>query len=408
MPLDHESLLAPVAASDKTSEVSFAQLEALAQSKKWDDVFEKSFEYLTTTAKNLHVFRLLVEALVHTEGFRGACEGLSALQSILQVFWDAGLEPTAPEDRVAALRWLNRLGESLHAISITKCLDGRRNFSFKDQVEAEITGSRTAKGLTKAQELVRTRRLAEGKPSIEDWQNAVASTDPASLRAVRLDILLIQRTYQRISKFLKSHVETTPGKPPVGLDGAGPDIDKLRKLVSGIVPKRVRPRISANHPVDETSPAPRALELSESRVDQLPATGTPEPGLSEGSMNEDGWQSALLGAMKDFPAGLALVSRLADAEPSGRVRFYRKLAVAELYLAKGYNDPALIVLEELTKQIEENKLVGWESTSVISRVWADLCVCRRLCGKAPEAEQLFQQLCKLAPWHALEAMKDRK
>jgi predicted component of type VI protein secretion system len=98
------------------------------------------------------------------------------------------------------------------------------------------------------------------------------------------------------------------------------------------------------------------------------------------------------------------------ADSSGRVRFLRKLDLAEECLRENRLRLASLILEELSEIIDECHLETWESSALIGRVWRSLCDCYRDAPpNSPEAERsakLFQRLCRLDPWQVLSAEKE--
>jgi hypothetical protein len=99
--------------------------------------------------------------------------------------------------------------------------------------------------------------------------------------------------------------------------------------------------------------------------------------------------------------GLAEMTRLAASE-HGRIRFHRKLRLAETCFAIKRDRLAIAILEELAKEIDEHHLESWESAELVGRVWGRLYRSYKSVDDAKaRAGELFDRLCSLDPWQAL-------
>ena len=102
--------------------------------------------------------------------------------------------------------------------------------------------------------------------------------------------------------------------------------------------------------------------------------------------------------------GLAEMTRLAASETNGRNRFQRKLLLAEVCLASKRERLARSILEELAEQIDKFQLELWESSELIGSVWTKLYKLYKLGSDSSDrdrADKLYQRLCRLDPWQAL-------
>lgn len=98
------------------------------------------------------------------------------------------------------------------------------------------------------------------------------------------------------------------------------------------------------------------------------------------------------------------MTRLAAAETTGRSRFERKFLLAEVCLSSNRDRLARAVLEELSEQVENHHLETWESSELVGGVWRRLYQVYRRSGSndADEAAKLYDKLCRLDPWQALQ------
>jgi len=108
----------------------------------------------------------------------------------------------------------------------------------------------------------------------------------------------------------------------------------------------------------------------------------------------------------DIDRALSAMAAIAAAEPNGRVRFQRKLLLAEICLQTGRRRLAKSILEELNELIEKHNLTAWETSDLIGAVWARLVRCYNDKNgdgnSSPEkAMEFFLKLSRLDPWQAL-------
>ena len=97
---------------------------------------------------------------------------------------------------------------------------------------------------------------------------------------------------------------------------------------------------------------------------------------------------------------------LAAAEPNGRVRFQRKLLLADICLQTNRHKLATSILEELNELVDQHKLTAWETSNLVGAVWARLVRCYRQQNGSggpnkEKAMEFFLKLSRLDPWQAL-------
>jgi type VI secretion system protein ImpA len=107
----------------------------------------------------------------------------------------------------------------------------------------------------------------------------------------------------------------------------------------------------------------------------------------------------------EIDAALSTMTALAAAEANGRVRFQRKLLLADLCMRTNRVRLAKSILEELDEMVQKHDLTTWETSDVVGAVWARLVRCYqdRNSGAAnpDKAAEFFLKLSRLDPWQAL-------
>ena len=107
----------------------------------------------------------------------------------------------------------------------------------------------------------------------------------------------------------------------------------------------------------------------------------------------------------EIDAALSTMTALASAEANGRIRFQRKLLLADICLQTNRVKLARSILEELNELIDRHNLTSWETSDLVGAVWARLVRCYRdkSAGTASseKAAEVFLKLSRLDPWQAL-------
>ena len=112
-------------------------------------------------------------------------------------------------------------------------------------------------------------------------------------------------------------------------------------------------------------------------------------------------EAATLAAAGKLGAAMALLARDASQQSSGRMRYSRRMQIAELCLAGGNTAIANPILRELIDEMERRNLESWESGDLITKPLAMLLRSQNGNMDAAEREALFTRLCRLDPSIAL-------
>lgn len=150
--------------------------------------------------------------------------------------------------------------------------------------------------------------------------------------------------------------------------------------------------LPAPAPVPDPEPAAEAL----SPFEPSPRHERPDPLDDE----PDVWEEALaLVRSRRAKEGIQLIRRAMNTAATGRVRFLRKLQLAELCLMVNHHRVALPLSEDLARQVDEYRLEQWEDEQLSARVWGALYRCLRASGAdvgaAERLQQVFTRLCRL-------------
>ena len=118
----------------------------------------------------------------------------------------------------------------------------------------------------------------------------------------------------------------------------------------------------------------------------------------------DPFETALqLARNHQFPKAIELLTRQPLPEDSGREKFLRQLRISQLCLVTGQFGIAYPILRDLFSEIEDRKLLEWESTSFIVQPLSLLvrCIDKTTQGGDQRA-QIYNLLCRLEPAEALK------
>jgi type VI secretion system protein ImpA len=99
---------------------------------------------------------------------------------------------------------------------------------------------------------------------------------------------------------------------------------------------------------------------------------------------------------------IEILSREVSQERSGRARFHRKMQLAQICMATGYENVAFPILEELAAEIERLKLDQWEAPDVVAQPLALLYKCMdKVAKNSDQRPLLYAKICRLDPMQAL-------
>jgi len=233
----------------------------------------------------------------------------------------------------------------------------------------------------------------------QKWEELLSATEAAvSLPCGRawLDlhryawVALSELCYSSVAKAICSELRVLIGDfPPLmesllddGTPVAGPDTKSW--LEEHVVPaKQPEPEIvSYLPPRREDSAQPEAAE-----------NGAADP-----------FETALqLAREQQFPQAFDLLARQILPEDSGRQRFLRQLKISQLCLATGQFGIAYPILRNLLSEIEQRKLIEWESTSFLAQPLSLLVRCIDKTNQGAERRtEVYNLLCQLEPAEALK------
>jgi type VI secretion system ImpA family protein len=336
----------------------------------WPQLYEKATGALKEKSKDLQIAIWLAEASTRLHGFAGLRDSLALIRGLLEQYWDNGLFPADGdgdiEMRLSPLQWLNeKLADLLREIPITARTDQGDNYSLAYFVESRKKG---------------------GSITAEEFDAAARVTPISSLETMIEDCARADEEFRNLDRFIESKF--------------GPELISL---------SYTKEAFGECHAYLENTLAqkrPRGAAVVENPTTQSPANGVvPEFGL-EGTTTDTSWEEAerLVRAGRVNEA-LAQMTQLAATAPNGRVRFQRKLLLADICLSTQRDRLAKSILEELSELVDKHQLADWEAPQVTGAVWSRLyrCYKNEKAGIAdPEkAAQLFLKLCRLDPWQAL-------
>ena len=91
---------------------------------------------------------------------------------------------------------------------------------------------------------------------------------------------------------------------------------------------------------------------------------------------------------------------------SGRLRFQRKVQLAQVCMASGHEAIAHPILEELGKEIDKRNLEDWEAPDMLAHAMVLLLRCmNKLDGSPEEKQRIYARICRLDPLQALSVSK---
>ena len=166
----------------------------------YNQVIKIASDAVAKRSKDLQLAVWLVDAHVRKEGFAMLAPSFRFLRELLEDFWDS-LYPPVDEDgdmevRAAPLEWLgNKLGEPLGFLPIVTGKLGYHSYQESRAVGYEADAD------TQDKQELREARIAEGKVTAEQFDEALESTPVEALRAVRKDLAEALETLDALSEY---------------------------------------------------------------------------------------------------------------------------------------------------------------------------------------------------------------
>jgi type VI secretion system protein ImpA len=347
----------------------------------WPTYRDEVESALCTKSKDLELGLFLAEACTRIHGFVGVRDGCWAIRGLITNFKDKGLFPEAVGGdfgiQWAKLNAINtKLAEAIRQIPLTMRSGSGANYDLNYHAEARrpngmITPAEfdaAASAGTQEQYSDLLARIAEAKTEIDE---------------------------------LKSAIFESYGPNASSLSTLSDTVAQFKTAVLIILRKRGQLPPGIESPSISTEQGPGTGDSGADSLGGGPQSPTP---LESG--DRDSWaQCEELFRKGDISSALAIMTKLAASEPNGRVRFHRKLVLADLCLQTNRKQLGTSILEELNEIIDYHKLDGWENSEVVGGVWSRLVRCYRdkSAGTANEGKEadFYLKLSRLDPWKAL-------
>jgi type VI secretion system ImpA family protein len=333
----------------------------------YKDVVEKA---LCAKSKDLELGVFLTEACGRIYGFAGIRDGIWTLKGLLNDFSNRGLYPLPDEDgslesRYGKLDWMNeKLAELVRDIPITMRPEPGENYSMNFRNEA---------------------LRPNGMITAAEFETAVA--------------VGTKEQYETLSKEIA---------------GVQAELSEFEETVVGQFGPNALSFADSKHALEECQLAIASiLRKKQPTVSKTPASAVTIPSLGSGSggglaegMVSGAWAEAeRMARSGEIDAALSTMTALASAEANGRIRFQRKLLLADICLQTNRVKLARSILEELNELIDKHNLTSWETSDLVGAVWGRLVRCYRDknggTANSDKAAEVFLKLSRLDPWQAL-------
>lgn len=334
----------------------------------YKDVVEKA---LCTKSKDLELGVFLLEACVRLHGFAGVRDGIWTLRGLLAEFSDKGLYPLPEEDgsletRYGKLEWLNeKLAEVLREVPITMRTGSALNYSLNYREEA---------------------MRPNGMITAAEFEAAVAVGTKEQYEALSKELEEARSEFEQLEQLASEQF----GPNALSFADAKLTFDNCQAAVSSIVRKKQ----PASKDGGGTSGALAVQSF-----------GFGGGGVTEGMLGAAWADAERMARGGEIDAALSTMTALAAAEANGRIRFQRKLLLADICMQTGRLKLAKSILEELNELVDKHNLTAWETSDLVGAVWVRLVRCYRdkSAGTAnsDRAMEFFLKLSRLDPWQAL-------
>lgn len=333
----------------------------------YKEVVEKA---LCTKSKDLELGVFLTEAGGRIYGFAGIRDGVWTLKGLLNAFSNRGLYPLPDEDgslesRYGKLEWMNeKLAELIRDIPITMRPEPAENYSINYRNEA---------------------LRPNGMITAAQFETAVAVGSKEQYETLGKEVDEVRTEF---SEFEQVVVEQF-GPNALSFADSKHALEECQLAIASILRKK----------------QPASDKASGSAV-AIPSLGSGGGGgLAEGMVSGAWAEAERMARSGEIDAALSTMTALAAAEANGRIRFQRKLLLADICMQTNRVKLARSILEELNELIDKHNLTSWETSDLVGAVWARLVRCYRDknggTANSDKAAEVFLKLSRLDPWQAL-------
>lgn len=333
----------------------------------YKDLVEKA---ICTKSKDLELGVFLTEACGRVDGFAGIRDGIWTVKGLLTNFADRGLYPL-PEDgslevRYGKLEWMNeKLAEVVREIPITMRPEPATNYSMNYRNEA---------------------LRPNGMITVAEFETAVAVGTREQYEALSKEIEEARAEFEDFEQVAIAQF----GPNALSFEESKHAFEECRVAVASILRKK--------QPATTTTAPANAVTVQSFGFG---AGG----GLAEGVVGGAWAEAERMARSGEIDAALSTMTALAAAEANGRVRFQRKLLLADICMQTNRLKLARSILEELNELVEKHNLTTWETSDLIGAVWTRLVRCYRDknagTANSDKATEVFLKLSRLDPWQAL-------
>jgi type VI secretion system protein ImpA len=324
---------------------------------------------LCTKSKDLELGVFLTDACTRLHGFAGIRDGIWAVRGLITEFANKGLYPL-PEDgnleaRYGKLDWMNeKLAEVMREVPITMRPVPAVNYSMNYRDEA---------------------LRQNGMITASEFDSAIAAGSREQYEALGKDLEEARTEFEQFEQVVNEQF----GPTALSFVNSKQALEDCQVAVSSILRKK--------------QAAPKGGIVGGNGTGlafALAASGGTESSLG------DSWADAeRMARGGEVDRALSAMAALAAAEPNGRVRFQRKLLLADICMQTNRLRLAKSILEELSEVVEKHNLTAWETSDLIGAVWARLVRCYRDknagTANSDKATEFFLKLSRLDPWQAL-------
>ena len=374
----------------------------------WTRVISLCADSLTQKSKDLQIAAWLTEALTVTAGFEGLCTGLKIINGLLENFWEhvhPEIEDGDLEFRAGRLEYLNNsIWTRVKDIPLTDGSNGA-GYSWAQWEQSRQVGYEG----NSAKAEIRAQMIAEGKPTPEDFDAAVARSPRSFYENLAFSIGLCKEEFDRFDRLS----DRLFGDEAPRLAELRKSIEDCTAFVGRVLKekKALEPdQVESQPPAPSPTPSPDGAHQTPA-MEQRPASHSEGPApvsmnyVPPGSVNHIPgdekflWDKACeIYRSSGIKAALEPLLTASATAPSVREKNRYRLMMAKLCLNADRPDLARPIVEELSALIDQLKLELWESPQWIAEVLEALYKCLTAGGPdedLPRANELFRKICTL-------------
>jgi len=402
---------------NELDDIAFTIVTQHKKNEKWIEIIEWVKDLIKDNKPiiDIRIIIFLTEALLYRYGFKGLHQGLS-LTTLFADNWDK-VYPSSDDDKKMAFEHMNNFADIIHTQPLTDPQNSPAYSYYKFQLSRRVGYEKDTRDqygeIIENKKAKRDESMDNGWPSAEEYDDAENRTKSQFYKEMINITNLCLSEIDKLDKKLKTGAEIKKMKTALKDDylSIANEIIESRKDTEEDETTET-PHDNGNdkqitnidnnlEPIGSESIASESFAMDISSINSTPeVSDVSDPETIETQL----WNSIYHGALTEMKKNgvqktINFLNIKACKSSSNRLKSYYQLIIAKICFNANKVETAKKILVELQNEINEKKLIEWDSPFWISDVLYLRCKCL-MTGEPSSVDiktvrDLFNELCKI-------------